>query len=721
MSRRTELVDDRSRLVLRRKRLSALPSSGRRVVDHYTLSIFVAAVLLAACVTAPRTLLATPVNIPLHIGYALLRQALRQKLYGHGGRAELWNGSNDCEYLYAVNPSFGQQNGIVQVETDGYLNLGVPIDDRCLSPVMWSGIIEADALPYVAGFALKLHVTDINLYDHQHQKSLLVGRGFDLIKGNFVPALETYSYDLTPAIHELEGLAQMAVAPADEAALHSTLATLRLEPVVVVNPSGLQLTLTMDLSPQTPATAIAVSGAPLKPEEIAAWNKSLDNWDAFLVFAVKQIGSTVNDPNVRDELLNILLDSRQRLVAALGRPQRITGPDPVRLLFLEEWTRLGQVVEDAARQGQLGDRSLEFLSFITAGDALFALDQAASALGIRISADDLRRLARIMAPQASGDPLVYSFEEDPDLRRMFDLSAPLELPGNLELPAASEQPAAPDGSGELPPRENSHAISVAPSGATSMSERQPDSSTRKAAPTISGTVPRQPSMLTWGLCSMAPGTAYAAEIPHDVQVSTFQILTLGRKLYGVVVGVRNALTYRHDLARLLDLAAQYQLQDDPAGASLGRSWPILLKAAAWQESCWRQFVVEHRRVWYLESKSGDIGLMQVNKYVWRGFYSLARLRWDIVYNLSAGSQILQRFSAESSGRLHSNDPAVLVRAAYAAYNGGPGAYNRWRQPQEPPALREIDQSFWLKYRAIEDGQSFDILSCAAQWDRLNAN
>jgi soluble lytic murein transglycosylase-like protein len=175
------------------------------------------------------------------------------------------------------------------------------------------------------------------------------------------------------------------------------------------------------------------------------------------------------------------------------------------------------------------------------------------------------------------------------------------------------------------------------------------------------------------------------------------------------------------MGQLLDLAAQYQLQDNADDPSLRRSWPILLKAAAWQESCWRQYVTKHRQVWYLESKTGDIGLMQINKYVWRGFYSMPRLRWDVVYNVSAGSEILQRFQASSSRHLHSNNPDILARAAYAAYNGGPDAYYRWRQPDEPRALREIDQAFWLKYRATEAGQPFDILSCAAQWDRLRAD
>jgi hypothetical protein len=228
-------------------------------------------------------------------------------------------------------------------------------------------------------------------------------------------------------------------------------------------------------------------------------------------------------------------------------------------------------------------------------------------------------------------------------------------------------------------------------------------------------------MLPWGLRTLAPRAAQGAEIVPETQVGTGQILTLGRKLHAVVVSEGNALTYSHDMGQLLDLAAQYQLQDNADDPSLRRSWPILLKAAAWQESCWRQYVTKHRQVWYLESKTGDIGLMQINKYVWRGFYSMPRLRWDVVYNVSAGSEILQRFQASSSRHLHSNNPDILARSAYAAYNGGPDAYNRWRQPDEPLALREIDQAFWLKYRATEAGQPFDILSCGAQWDRLRAD
>ncbi|MBV8357279.1 MAG: lytic transglycosylase domain-containing protein [Deltaproteobacteria bacterium] len=612
-----------------------------------------------------------------------------------------------------------RQNANVQVETGGHLNLGVAVGDRCLSPILWSGIIAADTVPYIAGFALKLHVVDVSLYDYNHQKSMLLERGFDLIKSSLIPALETYSYDLTPAIQELEGLAQMAVT--DQAALHLALATMHLEPAVIADESGLRLTLAIDLPLQAPSAPITSSAAPLKPEEIAAWNNALDNWDAFLVFAIKQVGATVTDANVRNQLLNILLDSRQQLVAALSQPQRLNGPDPVRLLFLREWTRLGQLIDNAARQGRLGNRSLEFLSFISAGDALFALDQVASELGMRISADDLRRLARIMAPQASGDPLAYSFDEDPELRRLFDLSTPLELPGALELPIEPAPSATSDRSDEFAPGEADRA-SIAPS--ISAASRRPETSSPNAPSTVSintSLLVAPFSISPSGLCLLTPATVYAADVAPGTQENAVEILTLGRKLHAVVVSEHNESPYRYEINRLLDLTAQYQLQDDAAEASVQRLWPILLKAVAWQESCWRQFVIKHRRVWYLESQTGDIGLMQVNKYVWRGFYSLARLQWDIVYNLSAGTEILQRFLTGASGHFHSDDPVALARATYAAYNGGPNAYNRWRQPLEPPALRAIDQAFWLKYRAIEAGQAFDILSCAVQWDHSHSN
>jgi hypothetical protein len=129
-----------------------------------------------------------------------------------------------------------------------------------------------------------------------------------------------------------------------------------------------------------------------------------------------------------------------------------------------------------------------------------------------------------------------------------------------------------------------------------------------------------------------------------------------------------------------------------------------------------------RRITYLKSSTHDIGLMQVNEYVWRGFYSIARLKWDIAYNAGAGAQILlrrlhdcARFAAGHGTAASAED---LARSAYAAYNGGPASCNRWSSAAEPSQSALIDVSFWLKYQALEAGQPLDILQCAAQWDHM---
>ncbi|MFI5351623.1 MAG: hypothetical protein ACHQZS_01575, partial [Candidatus Binatales bacterium] len=68
------------------------------------------------------------------------------------------------------------------------------------------------------------------------------------------------------------------------------------------------------------------------------------------------------------------------------------------------------------------------------------------------------------------------------------------------------------------------------------------------------------------------------------------------------------------------------------------------------------------------------------------------------------------------GAVSPGKPDDLARSAYASYNGGPGAYRRWRT-HEPREERRIDDSFWQKFQAVSRGQTIDILSCAANWDQ----
>ena len=400
-------------------------------------------------------------------------------------------------------------------------------------------------------------------------------------------------------------------------------------------------------------------------------------------------------------MLQILLDSRYRLVQALNNPPAGGGPDPVRLLFLDEWRQLHDAVRAAARRGMLGAHALEFMSFISAGDALFALDQAAPALGMRISAADLRRLAHIMAPDASGDALQFDYGEDPDMKKLFSVPEPPRSRHPIEeenIPPSA--PAAPSKS--LPPHSR-HRSPVRPLCAI--------------VP-----LPSRHGVRVRFLTFFSPREADAAEDAGPLQINRLQ--DVADRLYRLVVNEENVDAYRHDMALLLNLSAAYQLSliaSEPVNAletDNGRLYTNLVLSTAWQESCWRQFVMVGARIRFLESDTGDIGLMQVNKHVWRGFYDIDRLKWDVLYNAGAGCEILaqmMQFAAMSQAKY---DPVLisshLARSTYAGYNGGPGACNRWRR-REPPALKQVDEGFLERYRAVEGGTQIDILSCARAW------
>jgi hypothetical protein len=679
----------------------------RAIVVQAALFLSIAGATVAI---APQPARAADVRVPLTIDYYALTEAIRHQLYTEpNGRAPVWNGVSPCQYLYATDPMFSHAGDTLKFETAASLALGVGVGDHCVGPVQWNGIIEAETSPYLMpGLQLKFHVQDLNLLNPEHQKTLIVGKGFDLIKGNLIPLFESFTYDLNPAVQQLSALAEAASTPDVAERVRTAMATIRSDPLVTANEDGVRITLIITV----PDVELAAQGtpAPLTPEEIAAFEKLLDQWDAFLAFAVKQMGGAVGDPQFRAAILKILLDSRYRLVDALANPAANQGAgDPVRVLFLDEWNQLHDAIKSAAQRGALGGRGLELMSFVSAGDALFALDQAAPALGMRISADDLRRLAHILAPTATGDPLEYNFDEDPTLKHLFGVPEPPSMPGPLEesdIPPSSPE-ASPAGAGSASPSAGSSPAAALPAAPMTIVPSP-------VAPEPPAAVPPAPgassSWLELPLRWLSPADACAEE---SGLVATLERAAL--KLKRVVVSTTNVDSYRTDMETLLQLSAERELQTDPVDSRYTATYQTLVKSAAWQESCWRQFVVVNGRIRWLESSTGDVGLMQVNKRVWRGFYNVPRLEWDVLYNAGAGAEILMRMLSYATAEGHGVvAPDSAARSAYAAYNAGPRALHRWTR-REPPELKAIDDSFWAKYQSVKRGDSIDILSCAESW------
>ena len=136
-----------------------------------------------------------------------------------------------------------------------------------------------------------------------------------------------------------------------------------------------------------------------------------------------------------------------------------------------------------------------------------------------------------------------------------------------------------------------------------------------------------------------------------------------------------------------------------------------MKTVAWQESCWRQFVRDRSGVVPIQSSTGDVGMMQINVRVWRGFFNPVKLRWSAGYNAGAGTEILWQLLGRYGIREARERLSDAARASYSAYHGGPRRYRRYRSSDTPPEMRLVDQAFWEKYQAISAGQAGDRVLC----------
>jgi Transglycosylase SLT domain len=393
--------------------------------------------------------------------------------------------------------------------------------------------------------------------------------------------------------------------------------------------------------------------APAAPEralsraEIQRWEALLDSWDGFLGFLVKDLAGNA-DPETRTELLDALLTARREVTAVLARGPE-GGIDPIRPLFFRTWERLRTIVRRALEKGGGGDdaRAFRYVVFLAAGDALTAVEAAAPAAGLDFSADGLRRLARTLAPAYQGDPLEYSDAPDPKLQELFRF-------------------------------------------------RDPDAPARRLR--------RKPGApQSWLTPWLSPRLAHADEAD--------EWRDLAERLDRWVPAQGELPAYREIVARLLTLSAERSFDGEAVGDRFEDLFRNLVQTVAWQESCWRQFVRDPTGVVPLQSSTGDVGMMQINVRVWRGFFNPVKLRWNAGYNAGAGTEILWQLLGRYGVREAGERLSDAARASYSAYHGGPRRYRRYRLPDTPPDMRLIDQAFWDKYQAVSSGQAGDRVLC----------
>ena len=326
--------------------------------------------------------------------------------------------------------------------------------------------------------------------------------------------------------------------------------------------------------------------------------------------------------------------------------------DPVPQLFTDAWSRLGPILKQAV-PGASQQTASQYTSFIRAMDAASSVSGIGQRLGIfRITPDALRGAAKLLGA-GGADPLAYLLDVDTGLRGLLGFTE--------ALPESRPSPLLEQGRLEQWRRKVSAAMRP-----------------------------------------LAVHSAYAAESAFD---RLNEWVPEAREMPDYLLEVRHLLVETSDKVLAKSTLA-------PEHRPLYRQ---IVFATALQESCWRQFVKKGDKLTPLASSTGDVGLMQVNRMVWRSIYDLKGLNGDMSYNGNAGAEILNYYLTRYAIRKGEDKQpgGNLARATYSAYNAGPGGLARYRGVRQSPIWKKVDDAFWEKFKAVSAGQELSVKSCFA--------
>lgn len=374
---------------------------------------------LCLSIAAAPCALAAQVEIPLRVPLALVGKALAAQLAASTAKPGEVYREGPCRYLNLEPPKVEEFEGKLRLTSPGTAALGLEMLGKCQNAADWRGSVQLTLVPRIdsAGI-LRVRIVDSKLIDVRGSDSRapLI---WELSKSQLHPRLERFAYDLGASRAALLAIVRDVAPPEQSAAMEQALQRLevkdpRIEKTHVVVPIAFEIADAW----LAPPPAAATSAAPLTEAELDALEKALEPWDAFLVYALREIAVDARSEALRKRLFTLLLDSRYRLADILAGDAVAHG-DPARALFIDTWNDLHAILVDAQRDGLLDPSLVRYALFIDAGDALVALEKAAPGLGMRLSADSLRRLARSLRPGETADPLSVDWSEDRQLHQLF--------------------------------------------------------------------------------------------------------------------------------------------------------------------------------------------------------------------------------------------------------------------------------------------------------------
>ena len=598
---------------------------------------------------------AKEVRIPISLDYQLLKALIIQSSYtGSEETAQLINEGDGCIALILSKPNLSGVDNTVYFTSDVYLHAGTPVGGSCLMPYKWEGSIEVAQIPQLSNetWELTFETVDTKIYSSDNKPI----ESLNLIWDRILPVINSYtqsfSIKLTPPIQDLKKFILPLFTPEAQVEAEMLLRSIR-PGAVTINDNGLVATVIADaIEVDTPETIEPFET--MTEAELESFLKLWETWDTLLVYLVSLLSEQPLTESEKNILIDLLLDTRHEFVAHVN--DRTTGRDFVRDQFIQGWQQLSQIFRKYFLHNPK-DNGLGYLSFITAADALMILDELGPTFGIEMSRNGLIRLARILGGETL--ELIYSPQINRTLQLLFE-SEPIQ---------------------------------------------KPDSSTRKTP--LRENRPIDDSSLTRFIHHIREfllTSAFADTLPSFSEIKAWQVPENDR------------VEYLDRVRDLLEFAYTSLVIKKDLPANIEGVYKDLVPAVAWQESCFRQFVVADKKLTYLLSyNKSSVGIMQVNERVWRGIYDMQRLRWDIKYNAVAGCEIidlyLHKYALAKSGPGILSDEETLAQLVYAMYNGGPKQYAKFLDRKAQRALYKSDSLFKQKYSWVQTGSWNNIEKC----------
>jgi hypothetical protein len=616
---------------------------------------------------------AKEVTMPLTLDYSLLTSLVRQSHFsGPNQSAVLLDEDKGCRRIVLSNPVFRQEASDLLFEIKVDIRMGVTLLGKCISPVEWKGYLILQQEPVISDrWNLSFTTHSSSVVDAERRPAKIAGLIWDFANPPILDYLKRITLDLGAPVGDIRAFLLPLFPPNDTERADRFLKSMR-PGRPAVTPAALRIPILAEVEEVRREEGEREA---LTPEEKERFVQTWEAWDAFLVQIITALAKKPLTPDERGIFLDTLLEMRYRFIEDLDK--ECCDGDVVREEFVKAWIGLSPVFRAHLTEGS-SKSLLGYLAFLGGSDALVALDDVGPALGIEISRDGLIRLARLLM-QERPVSLAYEYGLDATLRETLGLGPPPVPSFPLE---------------ETPDPEEL---------------RLPEEGTEPEGVWVRRNAIQWESFLALLKERIVP-VAWAEDGAKQKWSEEIKSWLVPPK--------KDLIPYIKRVQALLNASAGEVLADKAGLQACQDCFRELVMATAWQESCFRQFVVKKGTITYLRSYNGtSVGIMQINERVWRGLYAENRLRWDIRYNVMAGCDILQLYLRKyalkriqipegSEGACRDN---TLAQAVYAMYNAGPATLNGFLKRSRQGSFTNLEKLFTDKLEWVkkEDWEKID--------------